>query len=120
MKYAGIWWGMHIDALTWGSGPIHGATTERATHLDFAAENGFLGVLVEGWNIGWDGDWFNNGNVFSFTQAYPDFDLEEVTSYALGKGVRLIGHHETVLGFSTTSVKWMMRSRYTIAWLRTR
>ncbi len=98
-KYAGIWWGMHINLYTWESGPNHGATTERAKrYLDFAAKNGFLGVLVEGWNVGWDGDWFNNGNVFSFTQPYPDFDIEEVTAYARSKGVRLIGHHETSAG----------------------
>ena len=98
-KYAGIWWGMHIQTMTWESGPLHGATTENAKrYIDFAAENGFLGVLVEGWNIGWDGDWFNNGNVFSFTEPYSDFDIEEVASYALSKGVRLIGHHETSTG----------------------
>lgn len=95
-KYVGIWWAMHIGTRTWGSGPIHGATTgETKRYIDFAAEYGFDGVLVEGWNIGWDGDWYANGDVFSFTEAYPDFDLEEVTSYAAEKGVRLIGHHET-------------------------
>jgi alpha-glucosidase len=51
--------------------------------------------LVEGWNIGWDGDWFNNGELFNFTQAYPDFDLPALSAYAMSKGVRIIGHHET-------------------------
>lgn len=95
-KYVGIWWGMHIGKTTWGSGPHHGATTERTKHyMDFAAKYGFDGVLVEGWNEGWDGDWFRNGDVFSFTKPYQDFDLAEVTRYGLAKGVHLIGHHET-------------------------
>jgi alpha-glucosidase len=95
-KYIGIWWGMHIRTMTWGSGPKHGATTENTKrYLDFAARHGFDGVLVEGWNTGWDGDWFHNGDDFSFTQSYPDFDIEEVARHARSKGVRLVGHHET-------------------------
>lgn len=95
-KYVGIWWGMHLGTETWGSGPQHGATTENAMrYIDFAAKHGFRGVLVEGWNVGWDGDWFSNGAQFSFTKPYPDFDLERVAAYAKRKGVRLIGHHET-------------------------
>lgn len=95
-KYIGIWWAMHVNERTWGSGPLHGATTEETRrYIDFAAQYGFDGVLVEGWNIGWDGDWFNNGAMFRFTEAYPDFDLEAVTDYARDHGVRLIGHHET-------------------------
>ena len=62
MKYVGVWWEMHLDKKTWASGPKHGATTENVMkHIDFAAEHGFGGVLVEGWNVGWDGDWFGNG-----------------------------------------------------------
>jgi alpha-glucosidase len=96
MKYVGIWWGMHIGAMTWSSGPKHGATTANARkYIDFAAANGFGGVLVEGWNIGWDGDWIANRNAFSFTQAYPDYDLKAVATYAHEKGVRLIVHNET-------------------------
>lgn len=96
MKYVGIWWGMHLGIYTWSSGPHHGATTARAKeYVDFAAANGFGGVLVEGWNTGWDGDWINNRNSFSFTQAYPDYDLVEVARYAQSKGVRLIVHNET-------------------------
>lgn len=95
-KYVGVWWGMHLETETWGSGPKHGANTENVKrYIDFAAEHGFRGVLVEGWNQGWDGDWYNNGAVFSFTEPYPDFDIEELAAYARDKGVRLIGHHET-------------------------
>ena len=96
MKYVGIWWGMHINTMTWSSGPKHGATTANAKrYIDFAAANGLGGILVEGWNVGWDGDWIQNRNAFSFTQAYPDYDLREVAAYAKQKGVRLIVHNET-------------------------
>jgi alpha-glucosidase len=95
-KYLGIWWGMHIGTQTWGSGEKHGATTTNTKKLmDFAAQYGFDGVLVEGWNDGWDGDWYQNGDIFSFTKTYPDFNLPEISEYGLKKGVRLIGHHET-------------------------
>ena len=95
-KYMGIWWAMHINERTWGRDGVHGATTEETKrYLDFAAANGFGGLLVEGWNLGWDGDWFNNGALFSFTQPYPDFDLEAVAAHARAQGVQLIGHHET-------------------------
>ena len=95
-KYIGIWWCMHINECTWGSGDTHGATTERTEfYIDFAAEHGFDGVLVEGWNFGWDGDWFSNGEIFSFTKAYADFDIEALSDYAAARGVYLIGHHET-------------------------
>src|SRR6266513_6069785 len=96
MKYVGIWWGMHIGTMTWSSGPKHGATTANTKrYIDFAAANGFGGVLVEGWNVGWDGDWIQNRNAFSFTQAYPDYDLPELARYARSKGVHLIVHNET-------------------------
>ncbi|MEO1303772.1 MAG: glycoside hydrolase family 97 protein [Pseudomonadota bacterium] len=95
-KYIGIWWCMHINECTWGSGEAHGATTKRTeSYIDFAAEHGFDGVLVEGWNFGWDGDWFSNGEIFSFTKAYADFDIEALADYAATRGVYLIGHHET-------------------------
>ncbi|WP_417458915.1 glycoside hydrolase family 97 protein [Kordiimonas sp.] len=95
-KYVGIWWGMHLGVESWGSGPIHGATTENTKrYIDFAAKYGFDGVLVEGWNEGWDGDWFHNGDVFNFTKPYPDYNLEELGKYARDRGVRIIGHHET-------------------------
>src|SRR5437762_3182312 len=96
MKYVGIWWGMHIGTMTWSSGPKHGATTVNTKrYIDFAAANGLGGVLVEGWNVGWDGDWIQNRNAFSFTKAYPDYDLAEVARYAHEKGVKLIVHNET-------------------------
>jgi alpha-glucosidase len=95
-KYVGIWWAMHLGHATWESGPKHGATTAEAKrYIDFAGANGFKGVLVEGWNIGWDGDWFHNGSQFRFTEPYPDFDLKAVSRYALDRGTRLVGHHET-------------------------
>ncbi|MGH8179022.1 MAG: glycoside hydrolase family 97 catalytic domain-containing protein, partial [Steroidobacter sp.] len=95
-KYVGIWWGMHLNTESWGSGPKHGATTANTMrYIDFAAKHGFRGVLVEGWNKGWDGDWFANGDLFRFTEPYRDFDLERLAAYAKSKGVRLIGHHET-------------------------
>jgi alpha-glucosidase len=99
MKYIGIWWGMHIGTMTWHSGPKHGATTANARrYIDFAAANDFGGVLVEGWNLGWDGNWMANADSFSFTQPYPDFDLRSLAAYAEQRGVELIGHHETSMG----------------------
>jgi len=96
MKYIGIWWGMIRGPWSWAEGPQHGATTERTKqYIDFAAKHGFGGVLVEGWNKGWNGNWFGHGHDYSFTEAYPDFDLKAVTDYARKKGVTLIGHHET-------------------------
>lgn len=95
-KYMGIWWGMHLGTQSWASGPIHGATTPYAKKMiDFASKHGFSGLLIEGWNVGWDGDWFGNGETFSFTQPYPDFDLKAVAEYGRKKGVTLVGHHET-------------------------
>ncbi|MBB1271091.1 glycoside hydrolase family 97 protein [Shewanella sp. SR44-3] len=95
-KYVGIWWGMHLGENTWGSGDKHGATSsETKRYMDFASQYGFDGVLVEGWNEGWDGSWYENGDVFSFTNAYKDFDLAAVTAYGATKNVRLVGHHET-------------------------
>ena len=94
-KYVGIWWAMHLDKATWEAGPRHGATTANTeSYMDFAAKNGFRGVLVEGWNKGWE-DWFGTGNLFSFTEAYPDFDLKAISAYGLKKGVHLVGHNET-------------------------
>lgn len=95
-KYAGIWWAMHLDLATWSTGPKHGATTENAKrYIDFAAASGLDAVLVEGWNLGWDGDWTANGDRFDFIRSAPDYDLAEVAAYAAEKGVGLIGHNET-------------------------
>ncbi len=94
-KYAGIWWEIHRDFGTWGVGPRHAATTAAAkAKIDFAAKHGFDGVLVEGWNLGWDEDWIGKP-VLSFTEPASDFDLKDVADYALKNNVRLIGHHET-------------------------
>lgn len=113
MKYVGIWWEMHVGKSTWDyagsqnaqnnqTGELiasgkHGATTENTKrYIDFAAKNGFDGVLVEGWNVGWE-DWFGNWKeeVFDFTTPYPDFDLKVVNDYAKSKGIKMIMHHET-------------------------
>ncbi|MFM7396278.1 MAG: glycoside hydrolase family 97 protein [Gammaproteobacteria bacterium] len=95
-KYVGIWWSLHLDTESWASGPKHGATTANAKrYIDFAAANGFRSVLIEGWNLGWDADWFANGDSFDFTKPYPDFDLEAVAAYGRSKGVKIMGHHET-------------------------
>ena len=112
MKYVGIWWEMHVGVSTWdyagsqnaqnAGGELiasgrHGATTENTKkYIDFAAKHGFDGVLVEGWNVGWE-DWFGNWkeDVFDFLTPYPDFDIEEVYNYAKSKGVKMIMHHET-------------------------
>jgi len=94
-KYLGVWWGMHLGVESWHSGPIHGANTANVKrYIDFAAKHGFKGVLVEGWNIGWDGDWVGEG-AFDFAKPYPDFDMEELARYGKSKGVYIIGHHET-------------------------
>jgi alpha-glucosidase len=95
-KYVGIWWGMITGKWTWAEGPNHGATTARARqYIDFAAAHNFRGVLIEGWNKGWNGDWLGHGDEYDFTHATPDFDLKAVTDYARSKNVHLIGHHET-------------------------
>jgi alpha-glucosidase len=95
-KYIGIWWEMFLGKSTWASGPQHGATTANARHyIDFAARHGFDHLLIEGWNKGWDGQWWGFGKHVSLTEAYPDFDLKAVIDYGRQKGVQLIGHHET-------------------------
>ncbi|MGU7831213.1 glycoside hydrolase family 97 catalytic domain-containing protein, partial [Escherichia coli] len=81
---------------TWARGPRHGATTEHVKqYIDFAAKNGIHNVLVEGWNVGWDGDWFGNGNDMDFAKPTEDFDADALAAYAKSKGVRLIDHNET-------------------------
>lgn len=90
-RYIGIWWGMHMKKYTWEQGPKHGATTENTLrYIDFAAKHNFQGVLVEGWNKGWE-DWKS----FEFSTPYSDFDITKITDYAAAKNVKLIGHHET-------------------------
>lgn len=94
MKYVGIWWGMHIGKYTWANGPKHGATTENTKkYIDFAADNGIPGVLVEGWNKGWE-KWVD-GVEFPMMEPYDDYNLVELAAYAKNKGVYLIAHNET-------------------------
>lgn len=113
MKYIGIWWEMHIGKSTWDlegsqdmntftTGKVgtskHGATTENAKkYIDFAAANGIKGLLVEGWNTGWN-KWINTEDregVFDFMTPYSDYNFEEVMAYAKNKGIEVIMHHET-------------------------
>lgn len=91
MKFIGIWWGMHIKTMTWEMGPKHGATTENMErYLRFANEHGIEGVLAEGWNKGWE-DWRH----FSFTESYPDWDMDYLSNLADSLGVAIVGHNET-------------------------
>ena len=95
-KYVGIWWALQKQRWTWSQGDRHGATTENTKrYIDFAAKHGLGGVLVEGWNYGWDTDWTKHGDGFSFTKAYPDYDLQGLCRYAGERGVRIIAHNET-------------------------
>ncbi|PWD98716.1 alpha-glucosidase [Marinilabilia rubra] len=110
-KYVGIWWEMHLNKSTWGEGPNHGATTGNVKkYIDFASENNIDGVLVEGWNLGWNTEWWKDGTGFDFTTPYPDFDIREVTDYAESKGVELVGHHET--GGAVANYEAQMDSAY--------
>ncbi|MDR0546730.1 MAG: glycoside hydrolase family 97 protein [Dysgonamonadaceae bacterium] len=115
-KYVGVWWEMITGksewSYTWEFPSVkigetdyakakphgkHGATTENVKrYIDFAAAHHFDGVLVEGWNVGWE-DWFGNSKdfVFDFVTPYPDFDIKYLNEYAHSKGVYLIMHHET-------------------------
>jgi alpha-glucosidase len=100
MKYNGIWWEMHAGRSTWPTGARHGATTANAIkYIDFAAANGLQATLVEGWNVGWDGDWIGRyGSAFSFMQPTADYDLDAVASHARARNVSLIMHNETAMG----------------------
>ena len=96
MKYVGVWWGMHLGIESWVINDRHGATTENTKkYIDFAAANNIEGVLVEGWNQGWE-SWGRPGHVpFDYTKPYADFDIDELSRYAKEKGIELLGHHET-------------------------
>lgn len=115
-KYVGVWWEMITGKSSWAytddypsvelgktdytkakPNGKHGANTANVKkYIDFAALHGFDGVLVEGWNIGWE-DWFGNSKdyVFDFVTPYPDFNVTEIRDYAKAKGVKMIMHHET-------------------------
>ena len=116
VKYVGVWWEMITGKSSWSytndfpsvklgvtdysaakPNGTHGANTAHVKELiDFAAQNGFDAVLVEGWNTGWE-DWFGNSKdyVFDFVTPYPDFHVQELRDYAKSKGVKMIMHHET-------------------------
>jgi len=112
MKFVGVWWEMQTGKSTWSYSDFgdstdvqghlipnghHGANTANVKkYIDFAAKNCIQGVLVEGWNVGWE-DWFGNWkeNVFDFVTPYPDFDTKQLTQYAKAKGVSIIMHNET-------------------------
>lgn len=116
VKYVGVWWEMitgkgswsytddipsiHLGVTDYSSATpnsTHSANNDKVrSYIDFAAENGFSQVLVEGWNEGWE-DWFGQSKdyVFDFLTPYPDFDIEALNEYAHSKGVRLMMHHET-------------------------
>ena len=97
-KFIGMWWEMHVGKSNWyKEGNKHGANTANVkTYIDYAAKHGFDGVLVEGWNEGWE-DWFGNWkeNVFDFVTPYSDYNINELTAHAKAKGVKIIMHHET-------------------------
>lgn len=116
MKYIGVWWELITGKSSWAytndfpsiqlgktdydsatPNGTHGANTAHVkSYIDFAAAHGFDGVLVEGWNQGWE-DWYGNSKeyVFDFVSPYPDFDLKSIQEYAKQKGVEMIMHHET-------------------------
>ncbi len=97
LKFIGIWWAMYVGEWTWAPGERHGATTEHAKeYIDAAVRLGISGLLIEGWNDGWEGDWLENGVNNKFTSSPPDFNLEEVARYARLNGIEIVGHHETV------------------------
>lgn len=97
LKFIGIWWAMYVGEWTWALGERHGATTEHAKeYIDAAVRLGIAGLLIEGWNEGWEGDWLENGINNKFTVPTSDFDLEEVARYARDHNIELVGHHETV------------------------
>jgi glucan 1,4-alpha-glucosidase len=127
MKFVGVWWEMQAGRSTWSysdyadslssSGGLipsgkHGANTANVErYIDFAAANHIGGVLVEGWNVGWE-DWFGNWkeNVFDFVTPYPDFDIRAITAYAAAKGVQMIMHNET--SGSATNYERQMDTAY--------
>ena len=132
-KYMGVWWEMITGKSHWSytsdfpsvqlgvtdyahAKPHghHGANNENVRrYIDFAAENGFDALLIEGWNEGWE-DWYGcqKDFVFDFVTPYPDFDLPALNAYAHSKGIRLIMHHET--SSSTVNYERWMEQAYTL------
>jgi len=110
-KFMGIWWGMFISRYTWESGDRHGATTANAfRYINAAKKFGIGALLIEGWNVGWDGDWQQNGDKMNFMLPYPDFDIRSITSYAQSQGVNLVGHHET--SGNVAHYEWQLPESY--------
>lgn len=94
MTYMGIWWEMHLGSKQWKEGKMQAATTEEAKrYIDFAAANDIPGVVIEGWNTGWD-KW-GEEDAFDYITSAKGYDLREVAAYAKEKGIWLIMHHET-------------------------
>ena len=97
LKFLGIWWAMFVGEWTWAPGERHGATTEHAhEYIDAAKRLGIEGLLMEGWNDGWEGDWLQNGASTNFTTPVSDLNFDEVTNYAKQNGIKIVGHNETV------------------------
>ncbi len=97
IKFLGIWWAMFVGEWTWAEGERHGATTKHAKeYIDACNRLGIDGLLIEGWNNGWNGDWLKNGPTNDFLHPVEGFNLEKVADYAREHNVSLIGHHETV------------------------
>ncbi|MBR5408812.1 glycoside hydrolase family 97 protein [Candidatus Saccharibacteria bacterium] len=97
LKFMGIWWAMYVGEWTWAEGERHGATTEHAIeYIDACKRLGIDGLLVEGWNNGWNGDWLKNGPTNDFMHPAKGFDIERVAKYAKDNDIELVGHHETV------------------------
>ena len=97
LKFIGIWWAMFVGEWTWAPGERHGATTPHAKeYIDAAKRLGINGVLMEGWNDGWEGDWLQNGSSTNFIKSVSDLNLDEVATYARENGISIVGHNETV------------------------
>lgn len=133
VKYMGVWWEMISGKSTWAytddypSVKLGQTNFEQATpngrhaanntnvkrYIDFASENGFDALLIEGWNIGWE-DWYGKEKdyVFDFLTPYPDFDLPALNKYAHEKGIRLIMHHES--SSSTINYEHWIEQAYTL------
>ena len=110
-KFMGIWWGMFIGHFTWESGDRHGATTANAfRYINAAKKLGIPALLIEGWNVGWDGDWMQNGDKMNLMLPYPDFDIKAITTYAASQGIEIVGHHET--SGNVAHYEWQLPEAY--------
>ena len=131
IKYMGVWWEMITGKSSWSytndfsavqleitdiknatPNKTHAANNDNVkAYIDFASQHGFDALLVEGWNVGWE-DWYGHSKdyVFDFVTPYPDFDVDELTSYASNKGIELMMHHET--SASTRNYERHMDSAY--------